>query len=64
LAATLSGGLDVHPISIFSELTFLVDGWTWSVDQVPNSMKVAALATVNMYSASPAGAIAASITGG
>jgi hypothetical protein len=30
--------------SIFSELKFLVDGWTWSVDQVPITVKVIALA--------------------
>src|SRR5215467_13414139 len=30
--------------SIFSELKFLVDGWTWSVDQVPFSVKAVVLA--------------------
>src|SRR5262249_13205575 len=34
----------VSAFSIFSELTFLVDSWTWSVDQVPMSIKVIALA--------------------
>jgi hypothetical protein len=28
----------------FSELKFLVDGWTWSVDQVPIFIKAIALA--------------------
>jgi hypothetical protein len=34
----------VSAFSIFSELKFLVDGWTWSVDQVPVSIKAIALA--------------------
>jgi len=34
----------VSAFSIFSELKFLVDGWTWSVDQVPISIKSIALA--------------------
>jgi hypothetical protein len=34
----------VSAFSIFSELRFLVDGWTWSVDQVPVSIKSVALA--------------------
>jgi Phage integrase family len=34
--------------SIFSELKFLVDGWTWSVDQVPTSIKAIAL-TIGKY---------------
>ena len=34
----------VSAFSIFSELKFLVDGWTWSVDQVPISIKTVALA--------------------
>src|SRR5258708_25643555 len=34
----------VSAFSIFSELKFLVDGWTWSVDQVPISFKAIALA--------------------
>jgi hypothetical protein len=33
----------VSALSIFSELKFLVDGWTWSVDQVPISINVIAL---------------------
>jgi hypothetical protein len=35
----------VSAFSIFSELKFLIDGWTWSVDQVPISIKAIALAT-------------------
>jgi hypothetical protein len=34
----------VSAFSIFSELKFLVDGWTWSVDQVPVTIKSVALA--------------------
>jgi hypothetical protein len=34
----------VSALSIFSQLTFLVDGWTWSVDQVTISIKAIALA--------------------
>jgi hypothetical protein len=34
----------VSAFSTFSELKFLVDGWTWSVDQVPISIKAVALA--------------------
>jgi hypothetical protein len=34
----------VSSFSIFSELKFLVDGWTWSVDHVPISTKAIALA--------------------
>jgi len=34
----------VSAFSIFSDLKFLVDGWTWSVDQVPISIKAIALA--------------------
>ncbi len=34
----------VSAFSIFSELKFLVDGWTWSVDQVSISFKAIALA--------------------
>ena len=34
----------VSAFSVFSELKFLVDGWTWSVDQVPISIKALALA--------------------
>jgi hypothetical protein len=34
----------VSAFSIFSELKFLVDGWAWSVDQVPISIKAVALA--------------------
>lgn len=34
----------VSAFSIFSELKFLVDGWTWSIDQVPISIKAIALA--------------------
>jgi hypothetical protein len=34
----------VSAFSIFSELKFLVDGWTWSVDQVPISIRAVALA--------------------
>jgi hypothetical protein len=33
----------VSAFSIFSELKFLVDGWTWSVGQVPISIKAVAL---------------------
>jgi hypothetical protein len=33
----------VSAFSIFSELKFLVDGWTWSVDQVQISIKSVAL---------------------
>ena len=34
----------VSAFSIFSELTFLVDGWTWSVDHGPIFIKNIALA--------------------
>jgi hypothetical protein len=34
----------VSAFSIFSELKFLVDGWTWSVGQVPITIKTVALA--------------------
>jgi hypothetical protein len=34
----------VSAFSIFSKLTFLVDGWTWSVDQVPVTIKAVLLA--------------------
>jgi hypothetical protein len=34
----------VSAFSIFSELKFLVDGWTWSVGQVPIGIKAIALA--------------------
>lgn len=34
----------VSAFSIFSELKFLIDGWTWSVGQVPISIKAIALA--------------------
>jgi hypothetical protein len=34
--------------SIFSDLKFLVDGWTWSVVQVPISIKAIAL-TIGKY---------------
>jgi hypothetical protein len=36
--------------SIFSELKFLVDGWTWSVDQVPISDESFALAIGKLVS--------------
>lgn len=38
----------VSAFSIISELKFLVDGWTWSVGQVPISIKVIAL-TIGEY---------------
>jgi hypothetical protein len=43
-AAVLFCWATVSAFSIFSEVKFLVDGWTWSVDQVPTSINVIALA--------------------
>ena len=40
----------VSAFSIFSELKFLVDGWTWSVDQVPIFIKAIALAIARRVS--------------
>jgi hypothetical protein len=44
IGITLFCWATVSAFSIFSELKFLVDGWTWSVGQVPITVKVIALA--------------------